>query len=164
MRRLKALSESRAVYADASHYRVSIAGLQRGGGAETSYLCQYDSALCDRQHSSPGLAGLYRYTHICSAGAPAAGAPASPAVQVYAPASNDGDAAAGCDQLLLHPGWWWWWWWRRRRSGAVSSRWRGDFGNTIQCWLLHDIVRNSRPDVVRGWQSPQWRQITKGGG
>ena len=44
MRRLKALSESHAVYADASHYRVSSAGLQRG---ETSYLCQYDSSLRD---------------------------------------------------------------------------------------------------------------------
>ena len=96
MRRLKSLTESRAVYSDASHYHVSSSG-QR----ETSYLCQYDSTLplCDH-HSPVPATGLYRYTHICAAAAAAsAGQPPSPAV-VYATAS----AAGGCDQQLLHPG------------------------------------------------------------
>jgi len=94
MRLLKALSESHAVYADASHYHVSSAG-QR----ETSYLCQYDSSLplCDH-HSPTPAAGLYRYTHICAA-APTAGPPSSPAI-VYATTAG----GRGCDQQLLHPG------------------------------------------------------------
>jgi len=95
MRRLKAMSESRAIYADASHYRVSSAG-QR----ETSYLCQYDSSLplCDH-HSPAPAAGLYRYTHICGASA-TTGPPPPPAV-IYA---TTGGGAGGCDQQLLHPG------------------------------------------------------------
>ena len=104
MRRLKALSGSRAVYADASHYHVSSSSGQR----ETSYLCQYDSSslpLCEHHSPAPSTTtpGLYRYTHICAAAAAAAasgstGPPPSPAV-IYAAA-----AGAGCDQQLLHPG------------------------------------------------------------
>jgi len=93
MRRLKALSESRAVYADASHYHVSSAGHR-----ETSYLCQYDSSslpLCDHHSPAAPTAGLYRYTHICAGPPP----PPSPAV-VYAASG----AGAGCDQQLLQPG------------------------------------------------------------
>jgi len=98
MRRLKTLSDARAVYADASHYHASPAGQH-----ETSYLCQYDSSslpLCGHHTPAPPAAGLYRYTHICAA---APGPPASPAV-VYAAAP--GGAAAGCDQQqqLLYAG------------------------------------------------------------
>jgi len=97
MRRFKSLTESRAVYADSSHYHISSAG-QR----ETSYLCQYDSSLplCDHHSPAPSSA-LYRYTHICTGGGGGSATPApppSPAV-IYATATG-----GGCDQQLLHPG------------------------------------------------------------
>jgi len=101
MRRLKALSDSRSVYTDPSHYHVSSSGHR-----ETSYLCQYDSSsvpLCD-QHSPAPTNPLYRYAHICAAGAGSTGPPPSPAV-IYAAAAG-GSRGGGCEQQLLHPGWW----------------------------------------------------------
>jgi len=102
MRRLKSMSGSRAVYADAGHYlHVSScggAGAAAAGQRETSYLCQYASAadsslpLCDHHHSPaagpPAVPGLYRYTACTAPPQP----PSSPAV-VY----------AGCDEHLLQP-------------------------------------------------------------